>query len=123
MYVHSATNFCFAALDTDHALQIEDLKSYFEDDVEDDGENGSPEMDEVDVEEMLIYPRGGAPRNRDELIANLPEKRVADRLITRYFESMSPSQRKSFLYLINHGLDSHTDQTQMWFIVHPSREW
>lgn len=72
-------------------LQIEDLKMYF-DDSEEQEEGASP-TDELDAPEMLLSPRS-APSNRDELIAQLPERHVADRLITRYFSSMSPSQRQ-----------------------------
>lgn len=42
---------------------------------------------------MLLFARAG-PRNREDLLSYLPERKVADRLITRYFSSMSPSQRK-----------------------------
>jgi hypothetical protein len=65
---------------------------YFDDSEEPEDES-SP-TDELDVPELLLRPRG-SPGNRDELIAQLPEKHVADRLIMRYFSSMSPSQRES----------------------------
>jgi hypothetical protein len=32
--------------------------------------------------------------DRDQLLRQLPEKQIMDRLIMRYFTSMSPSQRK-----------------------------
>lgn len=32
--------------------------------------------------------------NREDLLAQLPEKHVADRLITRYFGAKSPAQRE-----------------------------
>ncbi|KAI0537797.1 hypothetical protein GGR58DRAFT_470290 [Xylaria digitata] len=69
---------------------LEDLKTYFEE----------PEVDEVDVDdpyesmgpsELLILSRG-APRNKEELLALLPEKSIMDRLMNRYFNSNSPSQ-------------------------------
>ncbi|KAI0875005.1 fungal-specific transcription factor domain-containing protein [Hypoxylon argillaceum] len=69
---------------------LEDLKTYFED----------PEVPELDMEdpyeslgpsEMLILSRG-APRNKEELLAMLPDKSVMDRLMNRYFNSNSPSQ-------------------------------
>ncbi|KAK7432747.1 hypothetical protein QQZ08_000607 [Neonectria magnoliae] len=73
---------CMAMLE-----DIEDLKSYFEQpEVADDAEVG-----EIDSAELLLFVRAG-PRNREELLSNLPERSVADRLITRYFSSMSPSQ-------------------------------
>lgn len=72
-------------------MQIEDLKSYFDEPEEE--EDMSPEAD-MDGPELLLFARG-APRNREELVAQLPERSVVDRLVTRYFASMSPSQRKS----------------------------
>lgn len=63
---------------------------YFDESEEQD-EGNSP-TDELDAPEMLLSPRA-QPGNKDELIAQLPERHVADRLITRYFASMSPSQR------------------------------
>lgn len=72
--------------------QIEDLKCYF-DDPDSDDEPDIPE-DDLEAPELLLYSRG-APRNKADLLAQLPERQVADRLITRYYSSMSPSQRKS----------------------------
>ncbi|KAJ8130078.1 hypothetical protein O1611_g3553 [Lasiodiplodia mahajangana] len=69
---------------------LEDLKTYFED----------PEVPELDMDdpyesmgpsEMLILSRG-APQNKAELLAMLPDKIVMDRLMNRYFNSNSPSQ-------------------------------
>ncbi|KAI8950807.1 hypothetical protein F4801DRAFT_547676 [Xylaria longipes] len=69
---------------------LEDLKTYFED----------PEVPELDMDdpyeslgptELLILSRG-APRNKEELLAMLPDKSVMDRLMNRYFNSNSPSQ-------------------------------
>lgn len=56
-------------------------------------EEGRSPPDELEGPELLLYSRG-APSNREELISQLPERRVADRLIMRYFSCMSPSQRK-----------------------------
>ncbi|KAM0321448.1 hypothetical protein ACHAPQ_009416 [Fusarium lateritium] len=77
---------CMAMLE-----DIEDLKSYFEhpEDTEDDQ---SP-ADEIDPTELILNTRAG-PKNREELLNRLPDRNVADRLISRYFASMSPSQRK-----------------------------
>ncbi|KAM4056163.1 fungal specific transcription factor [Hirsutella rhossiliensis] len=78
---------CMAMLE-----DIEDLKSYFADAEDDNDDGNSPPDDELlDAPEMLIWSRTG-PASRDELLAQLPERQVADRLITRYFASMSPSQ-------------------------------
>lgn len=76
---------------TDEMVQIEDIKAYFDDpgDSDDDAAPG----EELDGPEMLLYSRG-APSNREELLAQLPERKVADRLVTRYFSSKSPSQRQ-----------------------------
>ncbi|TGJ83427.1 hypothetical protein E0Z10_g5321 [Xylaria hypoxylon] len=69
---------------------LEDLKTYFEE----------PEVEELDVDdpyeslgpsELLIFSRG-APRNKEELLALLPDKSIMDRLMNRYFNSNSPSQ-------------------------------
>lgn len=68
---------------------------YFDDSEEQD-EGNSP-TDELDPSEMLLSPRG-AVGSRDDLIAQLPERHVADMLITRYFASMSPSQRKLYQF-------------------------
>ncbi|KAM0204407.1 hypothetical protein ACHAPI_000160 [Fusarium lateritium] len=75
---------CMAMLE-----DIEDLKSYFEhpEDTEDDQ---SP-ADEIDPTELILNTRAG-PKNREELLNRLPDRNVADRLISRYFASMSPSQ-------------------------------
>ncbi|CAM1508351.1 Fc.00g051990.m01.CDS01 [Cosmosporella sp. VM-42] len=75
---------CMAMLE-----DIEDLKSYF--DHPEELEDGDTPSDELDATELMLFARGG-PRNRDELLTHLPEQKVADRLITRYFASMSPSQ-------------------------------
>ena len=71
-------------------MQIEDLKAYFDDG--DSEEEMDAQSDEVEAAELVLL-SPGAPRNREDLIAELPEKRIADRLITRYYASMSPSQR------------------------------
>lgn len=73
------------------SYQIEDIKAYFDDpgDSDDDLLPG----EELEGPEMLLYSRG-APTSREELLAQLPERHVADRLVTRYFSSKSPSQRE-----------------------------
>ncbi|PHH85356.1 hypothetical protein CDD83_545 [Cordyceps sp. RAO-2017] len=77
---------CMAMLE-----DIEVLKSHFDDaDGDLDGDD-APSADELEAPEMLLWPRG-APASDDELLAHLPPQHVADRLITRYFSSMSPSQ-------------------------------
>ncbi|KAI1117292.1 hypothetical protein F5Y14DRAFT_377490 [Nemania sp. NC0429] len=69
---------------------LEDLKAYFEE----------PEAPETDVDDPhdSIIPCGllidlrSALRNKEELLALLPDKNVMDRLMNRYFNSNSPSQ-------------------------------
>ncbi|KAH7166084.1 hypothetical protein EDB81DRAFT_641041 [Dactylonectria macrodidyma] len=73
---------CMAMLE-----DIEDLKSYF-DQPEDVDEGEEWDMDSA---ELLLSTRAG-PRNREDLLSHLPDRKVSDRLITRYFASMSPSQ-------------------------------
>ncbi|KAM6522416.1 hypothetical protein FALCPG4_012077 [Fusarium falciforme] len=75
---------CMAMLE-----DIEDLKSYF--DQPEDLEDDEILADEIDATEVILNTRAG-PKNREELLSRLPERNVADRLITRYFASMSPSQ-------------------------------
>ncbi|KAM5342546.1 hypothetical protein ACJ41O_013512 [Fusarium nematophilum] len=75
---------CMAMLE-----DIEDLKSYF--DQPEDPEEEQTLSDEIDSTELLLFSRVG-PRDREDLLSRLPERIVADRLITRYFASMSPSQ-------------------------------
>ena len=74
--------------------QIEDLKSYF--DQPEDTEEDQIMADEIDPTELMLNTRAG-PRNREELLSRLPDRKVADRLLSRYFASMSPSQRKCHL--------------------------
>ncbi|KAI1811904.1 hypothetical protein GGS20DRAFT_578725 [Poronia punctata] len=69
---------------------LEDLKTYFEDtdasdlDIDESYENSGPG-------ELLLLP-SRQPRNKQELLALLPDKSVMDRLMNRYFNSNSPSQ-------------------------------
>ncbi|KAI5461265.1 hypothetical protein BGZ63DRAFT_414072 [Mariannaea sp. PMI_226] len=68
---------------------IEDLKCYFDDQPDElyDSEAG----DFIEPCDVLLGSRAG-PKNREELLSFLPERQVADRLLMRYFGSMSPSQ-------------------------------
>lgn len=67
------------------------MKAYFDEQVDED--EGALPSDELDGAEMLLH-TSSAPGDRNELLAQLPEKHVIDRLIMRYFASSSPSQRK-----------------------------
>lgn len=71
-------------------LQIEDLKSYFEDD--DDTGDGSPEPDLNDQPAEVLMANNSAPRTRQELLSCLPPRHIVDRLTMRYFSAYSPSQ-------------------------------
>lgn len=73
------------------------MQTYFDED--DEAPDGSSPTDELDGAEMLLHPRPG-PGDRNELLAQLPEKHIMDRLITRYFASASPSLRKCDLFEI-----------------------
>ncbi|GKT40840.1 fusarisetin A cluster transcription factor fsa6 [Colletotrichum spaethianum] len=71
---------------------IEDMKSFFEEPELAEGESPEP-SDELESPDLLLSSRG-TPRNREDLMRLLPERKVVDRLIMRYFSSHSPSQRK-----------------------------
>ncbi|GKT58597.1 C6 transcription factor [Colletotrichum tofieldiae] len=69
---------------------IEDMKSYFEE--PECVEDASPEpSDELEAPDVLLSSKN-APRNREDLMRLIPERKIADRLVMRYFSSQSPSQ-------------------------------
>lgn len=96
MAILEDVSLCHGMLDiregfADWWAKIEDLKSYF--DEPSAPENGNPEQaEDLDATELLLLSQGSL-RNRDDLLALLPERTVADRLIMRYFHSNSPSVR------------------------------
>ncbi|RYP71862.1 hypothetical protein DL769_004575 [Monosporascus sp. CRB-8-3] len=69
---------------------IEDLKNYFEDSDEEEGESPDP-YENIGPPEVLFGSRG-VLKDKEELLRLLPEKSVIDRLLSRYFDSNSPSQ-------------------------------
>ncbi|KAI7779250.1 hypothetical protein LA080_001013 [Diaporthe eres] len=73
---------------------IEDLKSYFDhEEVNQEMSGDSPEnFTEGDSPVMLIGDRT-SPRSRQEFLDLLPPKHIADRLVMRYFNAHSASQR------------------------------
>ncbi|KAM0279966.1 hypothetical protein ACHAQH_004295 [Verticillium albo-atrum] len=81
---------------------IEDLKSYFDEETDVlDGQ--SPEeksqiWDEYEVPGVLLFSHNGpgSPRNRNEVLSILPDRQIVDRLVMRYFASKSPS-----MYLVH----------------------
>ncbi|KAK0383362.1 hypothetical protein NLU13_9275 [Sarocladium strictum] len=76
---------CMAMLE-----DIEDLKAYF-DYSDEDEEGNSPAGAPEDSEDWTIL-SSGSPMDRGQLLRQLPEKQIMDRLVVRYFSSMSPSQ-------------------------------
>ncbi|KAK2759713.1 C6 transcription factor [Colletotrichum kahawae] len=72
---------------------IEDMKNYFEEpEVNEDWSGDSPDQtDELESPDVLLFSRN-MPRNREELMRLIPEKKIVDRLVMRYFSSQSPSQ-------------------------------
>ncbi|KAI2633824.1 hypothetical protein GGS21DRAFT_114264 [Xylaria nigripes] len=93
---------------------LEDLKAYFED-VE--GPELNVEEENMGPDEVLIFPRG-APGSREELLALLPDKGVMDRLMSRYFNSNSPSQHivhaPTFTKQYNQFLQNRKDADIHW---------
>ncbi|KXH65470.1 fungal specific transcription factor domain-containing protein [Colletotrichum salicis] len=69
---------------------IEDMKSYFEEPEADCDEIPEP-SDEIEAPDLVLFSRN-MPRSREELLKLLPERKIVDRLIMRYFSSRSPSQ-------------------------------
>lgn len=78
-------------LGTTDFIQIEELKGYF-DYPDDESEEDAPPGALDDPQMMLLSTT--TPRDREYLIAQLPSRPVMDRIVTRYFASMSPSQRQ-----------------------------
>ncbi|KAI0881063.1 fungal-specific transcription factor domain-containing protein [Annulohypoxylon maeteangense] len=69
---------------------IEDLKGYFDDRKEDEEETHDP-YENMGPTELLMASRN-VPKDKNDLLASLPEKAVVSRLMNRYFNSNSPSQ-------------------------------
>ncbi|OBR11853.1 C6 transcription factor [Colletotrichum higginsianum IMI 349063] len=69
---------------------IEDMKSYFEEPEFVEDESSEP-SDELESPDLLLFSTN-APRNREDMLRLIPERRIADRLVMRYFSSQSPSQ-------------------------------
>uniref|UniRef100_L2G2T5 C6 transcription factor n=1 Tax=Colletotrichum fructicola (strain Nara gc5) TaxID=1213859 RepID=L2G2T5_COLFN len=74
---------------------IEDMKNYFEEpEVNEDWSGDSPDQtDELESPDVLLFSRN-MPRNREDMMRLIPEKKIVDRLVMRYFSSQSPSQRQ-----------------------------
>ncbi|KAF6841723.1 C6 transcription factor [Colletotrichum plurivorum] len=70
---------------------IEDMKSYFEEPEVLGDESPEQQADDLEAPELLLFSRN-QPRNREELLRLMPERKIVDRLVMRYFSSHSPSQ-------------------------------
>ncbi|KAK1992456.1 fungal-specific transcription factor domain-containing protein [Colletotrichum falcatum] len=69
---------------------IEDMKSYLEEAEldEDESPGSSSELEAPD----LVFSSGNTPRSREDLMRLIPDRKIVDRLVMRYFSSHSPSQ-------------------------------
>ncbi|KAI0122845.1 fungal-specific transcription factor domain-containing protein [Xylariales sp. AK1849] len=70
---------------------IDELKNFFEYPDDDESEANHDPHETAGSPEFLLLSQN-VPRNKDELLAMLPERSVIDRLMMRYFNSNSPSQ-------------------------------
>ncbi|KAF4119703.1 Fungal trans [Geosmithia morbida] len=71
-----------------------DLKAYF-DNSEDEDDSDSPPFSHLEEPDLLMSELGSSSTvTREDLISQLPEKNVMARLVSRYFECLSPSQSK-----------------------------
>lgn len=81
--------------------QIEDLKSFFEDDDEEDGagmEDGSPDGSPVSSDTDMLLFSAGLPMSKREMLSLLPARPDVDRLVRRYFGATSPTQSRWCLW-------------------------
>ncbi|KAI1074143.1 fungal-specific transcription factor domain-containing protein [Whalleya microplaca] len=69
---------------------IEDLKNYFDDSDEGVDENHDT-WENMSPQDLIMLSRG-VPRDKDELLALLPERSICDRIMNRYLNSNSPSR-------------------------------
>ncbi|KAK2019699.1 fungal-specific transcription factor domain-containing protein [Colletotrichum eremochloae] len=69
---------------------IEDMKSYLEEAELTDDESPGPSS-ELEAPD-LVFSSGSTPRSREDLMRLVPDRKVVDRLVMRYFSSHSPSQ-------------------------------
>ena len=83
---------------TRECVQIDELRTYFEDPDDDDDDDDDEFHDSYAPgrsAELLLFSKN-VPRSKDDLLALLPDKRIIDRLMARYFTSNSPTQRRCF---------------------------
>ncbi|KAK0752018.1 hypothetical protein B0T18DRAFT_320084 [Schizothecium vesticola] len=72
---------------------IEDLKSFFEDDDDGDGmEDGPADSSPVPSDTDMLLLLGSSPMSKREMLSVLPPRPDVDRLIRRYFGASSPTQ-------------------------------
>ncbi|TQN69246.1 Fusarisetin A cluster transcription factor fsa6 [Colletotrichum shisoi] len=90
---------------------IEDMKSYFEEPEFVEDESSEP-SDELEPPDLLLFSTN-APRNREDMLRLIPERRIADRLVMRYFSSQNIIHRPTFtkqyarFWVDPHGTPSH----------------
>ncbi|KAK8065613.1 C6 transcription factor [Apiospora hydei] len=96
---------------------LDELKNYFED--SDDGEEIQDPF-EIDGGPELVVFSMNVPRTREDLLALLPHKSIIDRLMLRYFNSNSPSQRRCPLFDLTekHSDGSRTNTNASEDIIH-----
>lgn len=70
--------------------QIEELKDYFNEPMTE--ADHFPDSNRFTEQELLFRPFT-TPLDRQQLLSQLPPRQVADRIVTRYFASVSPSRR------------------------------
>lgn len=81
--------------------QIEDLKSFFEEDDEEEGagmEDGSPYSSPVPSNTDMLLLSAGSPMSKREMLSLLPSRPDTDRLVRRYFGASSPTQSRWCLW-------------------------
>jgi hypothetical protein len=77
--------------------QIEDLKSFFDDDGE-EGEEMRADCSPVPSDtDMLLMSSGSRVMTKQDILNMLPPKADVDRLVRRYFGASSPTQSRCSL--------------------------
>ncbi|KAK1829648.1 hypothetical protein QBC39DRAFT_262647 [Podospora conica] len=71
---------------------IEDLKSYFDDDEDEEGMMEPRDCSPVPSDTDMLLLSAGSPMSRREILGLLPPRSDADRLVRRYFGASSPTQ-------------------------------
>lgn len=69
---------------------IEDLKSYFEDDSDEDNNNSTDTAIEAQNSELIIL--SNTPMTKQDILDSLPPRHIADVIVHRYFSANSPTE-------------------------------